>query len=317
MAHIVFQPSGAKDLVKELIAYFSTFGVSAELGSDGGPEFTAQETAAFLDRWGVCHRLSAAYNHESNGRAEVAVKSMKQLFTSHTDAQGRLDTEAVAAGLLQYRNTPDPDSGLSPGQIIFGKPMRDLMPVMPEAPVFTNSAVHPLWHETWAKQEDLLRLRFARQAESRHHGSKAQPPLIPGDRVLMQNQAGDSQAQQMGQNWNHCRGEATWPACCVCRRVWSSDVGQQTISEESGPNLRPSPSPWCPNLILTCDPDCAHLFPCTQWPAHPNGPGQSTPATPIHFTMPYASHPHGCSSDIHVHWSSLLGRRYGSYGCWA
>ena len=188
--HIVFQPSGAKDLVKALIAYFSTFGVSAELGSDGGPEFTAQETAAFLDRWGVCHRLSAAYNHESNGRAEVAVKSMKRLLTSHTDAQGRIDTEVVAAGLLQYRNTPDPHSGLSPAQIIFGKPMRDLMPVMPEAPVFTNNAVHPLWRETWAKQEDALRLRFARQAESRRHGSKAQPPLIPGDRVLVQNQAG-------------------------------------------------------------------------------------------------------------------------------
>ena len=188
--HIVFQPSGAKDLVKVLIAYFSTFGVSAELGSDGGPEFTARETAAFLDRWGVCHRLSAAYNHESNGRAEVAVKSMKRLLTSHTDAKGRLDTEAVAAGLLQYPNTPDPDSGLSPAQIIFGKPMRDLMPVMPEAPVFTNNAVHPLWRETWAKQEDALRLRFARQAESRRHGSKAQPPLIPGDRVLVQNQAG-------------------------------------------------------------------------------------------------------------------------------
>ena len=92
---------------------------------------------------------------------------MKRLLTSHTDAQGRLDTEAVAAGLLQYRNTPDPDSGLSPAQIIFGKTMGDLMPVMPEAPVFTNSAVHPLWREMWAKQEDALRLRFARQAESR------------------------------------------------------------------------------------------------------------------------------------------------------
>ena len=100
--HIVFQPSGAKDLFKALIAYFSTFGVSAELGSDGGPEFTAQETAAFLDPWGVCHRLSTAYNHEFNGGAEVAVKSMKPLLTSHTDAQGRLDTEAVAAGLLQH-----------------------------------------------------------------------------------------------------------------------------------------------------------------------------------------------------------------------
>ena len=139
--HVVSQPSGANDLVKALTAYFATFGVCAELCTDGGPEFVAKKTKEFLKRWGVNHRLSSAYNPESNGRAEAAVKSMKRLLMSHTDANGCIDTEAVAAGLLQYRNTPDPQSSLSPAQIVFGRNMRDLMPVEPESPIFSNTAL--------------------------------------------------------------------------------------------------------------------------------------------------------------------------------
>ena len=70
--------SGASGLIKALKRNFATFGVPIELGSDGGPEFTAAETLDFLKRWGVHHRLSSAYHPQSNGRAEVAVKAMKQ-----------------------------------------------------------------------------------------------------------------------------------------------------------------------------------------------------------------------------------------------
>ena len=58
---------------------FSTFGVPEEISTDGGPEFAAQEFKDFLVRWGVHHRMSSAYFAQSNGRAEVAVKTMKRL----------------------------------------------------------------------------------------------------------------------------------------------------------------------------------------------------------------------------------------------
>ncbi|KAK7065545.1 hypothetical protein SK128_007213, partial [Halocaridina rubra] len=35
-------------------------------------------------------------------------------------SNGGLDTEAVAAGLLQCCNMPDPQTGMSPAQIVFG-----------------------------------------------------------------------------------------------------------------------------------------------------------------------------------------------------
>ena len=55
--------------------------------------------------WGIKHRQSSAYNPQSNGRAEVGVKSMKRLLMKSTDADGNLDTDAVMRGMLQICNT--------------------------------------------------------------------------------------------------------------------------------------------------------------------------------------------------------------------
>ncbi|KAK3875648.1 hypothetical protein Pcinc_019502 [Petrolisthes cinctipes] len=177
--HVVASRSGAKGFISALVNYFATFGVPEELSTDGGPEFTAKETAVLLQRWGVKHRLSSAHHPQSNGRAEVAVKSMKRLLTSHTDANGSPDTEAVAAGLLQYRNTPDPQTGMSPAQIVFSRNLRDLLPIAPEKQIFTNPMVHPVWRQTWEKQEEALRLRFAKQVDDLRHNVWQLPPLVP------------------------------------------------------------------------------------------------------------------------------------------
>ena len=72
--------SGAHGLISCLINYFARFGIPEELSSDGGPEFTASATEDFLKRWNIRHRLSPSYLPQSNGRAEVAVKSVKRLL---------------------------------------------------------------------------------------------------------------------------------------------------------------------------------------------------------------------------------------------
>ena len=36
-----------------------------------------------------------------------------------------INTDKFLRGMLQLRNTPDPDCKLSPAQILFGRPLRD------------------------------------------------------------------------------------------------------------------------------------------------------------------------------------------------
>ena len=158
--------SGARGLISCLRSFFTTFGVSEELASNGGPEFTADATAEFLHRWGVKHRLSSAYHPQSNGRAEVAVKSAKRLLRCNVGPTGSLDNDRLLRALLQLRNTPDPDCNVSPAQIIFGRPIQDAFSFVNRIEKFSNPAVHPVWHESWSSKETALRTRFTRSSES-------------------------------------------------------------------------------------------------------------------------------------------------------
>lgn len=183
--------SGSSGLISCLRNYFARFGVPEEISSDGGPEFVATATNGFLSRWGVTHRLSSAYYPQSNGRAEVAVKTTKRLLRSNTGPSGSLDTDRFLRALMQLRNTPDPDCNISPAQIIFGRPIRDAFAFSNRLIKFSNQHIRPLWREAWSQKESAMRERFHHSAESLSKSSRSIPALRIGDRCYIQNQAGN------------------------------------------------------------------------------------------------------------------------------
>lgn len=85
--------------------YFGHFVVPTEISFDEGPELISTATENFLKRWGDHHRLSSAYYPQSNGRAEVAVKSAKRLFRSNTGPSEDLNSDRSLRSMLQLRNT--------------------------------------------------------------------------------------------------------------------------------------------------------------------------------------------------------------------
>lgn len=183
--------SGARGLISCLRSHFATFGVPDELSSDGGPEFTASLTKEFLEKWGVKHRISSAYYPQSNGRAEVAVKTAKRLLRANVGPNGSLNTDELIKALLQYRNTPDPDCNISPAQVIFGRPLRDSLSFVNRLEKYTNPHIRPLWREAWASKEEALRTRMTRSTESLNEHARPLPPLKAGERCFVQNQTGN------------------------------------------------------------------------------------------------------------------------------
>ena len=183
---IVEQASdGAQGLISALRSTFVTFGIAEELTSDGGPEYTSKAAQTFLQNWGTRHRRSSVAFAHSNSRAEIGVKTVKRLIMENTGRNGTLNTESFQRAMLQYRNTPDRDTGLSPAMCVFGRAIRDFIPVHPG-----RYLPHPTWRETLLAREEALRNRHQKICERLSEHTRPLPPLVVGDTVRVQNQTG-------------------------------------------------------------------------------------------------------------------------------
>ena len=121
----------------------------------------------------------------SKCRAEIGVKTVKRLIVDHTGPNGDLNTDAFQQAVLHYRNTPDCYTKLSPAQCVFGRPIRDLIPILPG-----RYRPHDTWRQTLQAREEALRNRLMKAAERWAEHTQRLPPLTVGDRVRIQNQTG-------------------------------------------------------------------------------------------------------------------------------
>ena len=176
---------GVKELVMFLRKHFENFGVPEDLTSDGGPEFVAYEVQNFLKRWGVRQRLSSAYYPRANTRAELGVKSMKRLLRNNTTASGSLKCDSFSRAILEYRNTPCRDTGVSPSNILFGRNLKDHLPATTE-----SLKVRREWRFDQEMREQALAVKFAEIERNLGGGARDLPDLKVGDMVHIQNQRG-------------------------------------------------------------------------------------------------------------------------------
>ena len=101
-----------------------------EIASDGGPEFISELTHKFFNDWQIHHKKSSVVFPHSNCRAELAVKQVKRIITYNCSPFGSLNVDNHLKAMLSYKNTVDPVTGFSPALAVFGRQIRDGIPVL-------------------------------------------------------------------------------------------------------------------------------------------------------------------------------------------
>ena len=178
--HMNPQPTSSK-LIKALKNIGVNYGLPETISSDGGPQFTSAEFQEFLKICDISHRRSSAYYPQSNGRAELAVKTAKRLLNNNTAPDGSLDTINFMRAIMQYRNTPIKELGLSPAQLLFHRQLRDAIPTHPKL-----LRLNKHWVISAEEREQSFAKRNQQLAADYNQHTHALPYIAPGSKVLIQ-----------------------------------------------------------------------------------------------------------------------------------
>ena len=156
-------------VIKVFKKSFKTFGVAVNLSTDN-------------NACGVFYRVSSDYNPHSNLRAETAVKSAKRILLDNTKSDGSPIWDKVCRAVMQHRNTPLNDVKLCPAQLVFGRPIRDFLPVKPN--MFKPSEV---WVDNAEKRELAMKKRLYLGLKRWSEKTRPQSQLSSGQAVYIQN----------------------------------------------------------------------------------------------------------------------------------
>lgn len=110
------EDSSAAAVIDKLEGLFSLLGVPSTLVSDGGPQFMSKEFQQFLQRCDVVHLTSSPRYPQSNGEAERAVRTVKDLWKKNVN---------LRTALCAYRDTPLAN-GYTPAELMLGRSLNSM-----------------------------------------------------------------------------------------------------------------------------------------------------------------------------------------------
>ena len=147
----------AKDVIIKLQVHFARYGIPSEIDSDQGPQFTSTQFHSMVNKWGIVHTMSSPGHHQSNGKAEAAVKTAKHMMYKCLQ-----DGTDVHEALLELRNTPQQDTGLSPTQLMFWTTDKTRLPAVTNRPV--NKKQSAMAQKRRTRRQQTVRESYNRRA---------------------------------------------------------------------------------------------------------------------------------------------------------
>lgn len=159
----------SEDIIAHTKSIFARHGIPEVVYSDNGPQFRADVYKQFAVDYQFKHVTSSPYFPQSNGEAERAVGTIKNLLKKEGDPY---------LALLAYRSTPL-EIGYSPSQLLMNRALRTTVPMtrslrQPEVPNLEE-----------VKERDALLKNRQKRNFDKHHGTRELPLLNSGQLVWL------------------------------------------------------------------------------------------------------------------------------------
>jgi hypothetical protein len=107
-------------IINSLKSVFARHGIPSIVRSDNGPQYASYDFKCFAQLYGFQHITSSPHYPQSNGEAERAVQTLKNILKKNEDPY---------LGLLAYRNSPL-HNGYSPAELLMGRKLRSILPTL-------------------------------------------------------------------------------------------------------------------------------------------------------------------------------------------
>ena len=156
-----------KGTTDAMSSIFAVHSVPDIVVSDNGPQYASKEFKAFATNYGFTHVTSSPLYPQSNGEAERAVRTVKNILKKNSDPY---------LGLMAYHATPL-QNGTSPCQLLMGREIRTTLPRISAGSVPANIRER---EERYRRQQAVT--------FNRRHGATELPTLNEGETVLIRDQ---------------------------------------------------------------------------------------------------------------------------------
>ena len=111
---------------------FTSKGIPKQIQSDQGTNFTSQTFQQVLTELGVEHVTSSAYHPQSQGCLERFHQTLKQVLRKYCLENSTNWDEGIDWLLFAYRESVQESLGVSPFEMVYGRPLRGPLKILKE-----------------------------------------------------------------------------------------------------------------------------------------------------------------------------------------
>lgn len=174
----------AKVVLKELLKFFSVFGLPKIIQTDRGPNFMSRVFTRVLKQLSIQHNVSGAYHPESQGSLERYHQTLKGMLRAYCLETGKDWADAVPWLLFACREVRQESLGFSPADLVFAHtpqgplsvlkdqflnelPAKDILSYV----LHSRSRLHracELTHENIERAQDKMKNWYDRKTTDRH-----------------------------------------------------------------------------------------------------------------------------------------------------